>query len=93
MPQNKEPKNNPNDKESKNNGNGNKPNDKEPKNNPNDKEPKNNGNGNNPNDINNNILPIVKIETTNRNKKGKIQNKNMLIATEEGQLPYMCIIS
>ena len=42
---------------------------------------------------NNDTLPIVKIETTNRNKKGKIQNKNMLIATEEGQLPYMCIIS
>lgn len=45
------------------------------------------------NNGNNDTLPIVKIDTTNRNKKGKIQNKNMLIATEEGQLPYMCIIS
>ena len=49
----------------------------------------NNGNVNG----NNDIVPITKINTTNQNKKGKIKNKNMLIATEEGQLPYMCIIS
>ena len=60
---------------------------------------KGNVNGNNVNvnnenvNGNNDIVPITKINTTNQNKKGKIKNKNMLIATEEGQLPYMCIIS
>jgi len=68
--------------------------------------PQNNGNGkekgkekgtvnvnNGTVNVNNDIVPITKINTTNQNKKGKIKNKNMLIATEEGQLPYMCIIS
>ena len=64
--------------------------------------PQNNGNNsNNPqnnennslNNGNNQTLPIVKIDTKNKNKKGKIQNSNTLIVTEEGQIPYMCIIS
>lgn len=42
---------------------------------------------------NNNIVPIVKIDTVNRNKKGKVQNIDVNIAKEEGQIPYMCIIS
>ena len=54
---------------------------------------KENGNENGKGNENNNIVPITKINTTNQNKKGKIKSNNMLIATEEGQLPYMCIIS
>lgn len=52
-----------------------------------------NGNGKEKGKENDGIVPITKINTTNQNKKGEIKNKNMLIATEEGQLPYMCIIS